>query len=67
MFGKVFNNLEWKKIASSEFNSFKQFRQDLRSKLIKANKNKGKKFLTILNIPPVIKYLNLVQEKTKIK
>ena len=43
MFGKVFNNLEWKKIASSEFNSFKQFRQDLRSKLIKANKNKGKK------------------------
>ena len=38
MFDNVFNNLEWKKIASSEFIAFKKYRQALREKLIKDNK-----------------------------
>ena len=43
MFVNEFNNLEWKKIASSEFISFKKYRQSLREKLIKANKKERKK------------------------
>ena len=37
MFGNVFNNLEWKKIAEKEFITFKEYRQSLREKLIKDN------------------------------
>ena len=36
MFDNVFNNLEWKKIVSKEFISFKNYRQLIREKLIKA-------------------------------
>ena len=43
MFGNVFNNLEWKKIASTEFISFKKYQQSLREKLIKDNKKNNKK------------------------
>ena len=43
MFGKVFNNLEWKKISSSEFHSFKEYRQTLREKLIKSNEKEKQK------------------------
>ena len=37
MFDNVFNNLEWKKIVSKEFISFKNYRQLIREKLIKEN------------------------------
>ena len=47
MFGNVFNNLEWKKIASTEFISFKKYQQSLREKLIKDNKKIIKKVIII--------------------
>ena len=43
MFDNVFNNLEWKKIATREFNSFKEYRQSLREKYIKYNEKKREK------------------------
>ena len=65
MFVNEFNNLEWKKIASSEFISFKKYRQSLREILIKANKKERKKCVNNTKYSADTKIFKFSQKKEK--
>ena len=65
MFDNVFNNLEWKKIASDEFISFKKYRQSLREKLIKENQKERQKNANNSNNKNNFKVFKLNPKKEK--
>ena len=65
MFDNVFNNLEWKKIASNEFISFKTYRQSLREKLIRENEKERQKHANNSNNKKNFKVYKLNPKKEK--
>ena len=65
MFDNVFNNLEWKKIASNEFISFKTYRQSLREKLIRENEKERQKHANNSNNKKNFKVYKINPKKEK--